>query len=53
VNGAQISEPHEEYFVMVNRTRFGAKISGKMPALPHTRAKNYYSAQIFVSKTSL
>jgi hypothetical protein len=38
--------------VRANGRRFGGKISGEMPALPYTRAKNYNSAQIFVLKTT-
>jgi hypothetical protein len=39
-------------FVAVNGRHFGAKISTKMPALPHTRAQNHHPAKIFVSKNS-
>jgi len=38
-------------FVIVSGRHFSAKISGKMPALPHTCAQNYNSAQFFVVKT--
>jgi hypothetical protein len=35
---------------MANRCQFGAKISGKMSALPHTSGKNGDPVQIFVPK---
>jgi hypothetical protein len=50
--GVQTFEPDEEYFVIVNRRHFAAKISREMPALPHACAKNYNSTQIFVVKTT-
>jgi hypothetical protein len=39
-------------FGMANRCQFGAKISRKMPALPHTAGKKGDPAQIFVPKTT-